>query len=83
MRKVLFISGQTQDMADTVKKPVVEGFPLKVCTSRLSEQEKIQWVRGSVFQVLHPAELCRIWLQNAKPLRHVQHSRWPGKGVFP
>lgn len=72
MRKVLFINGQSQDVADILQKYAVEGFSLEVCSSRLSEQEKIERVRGAEFLVLHPAVICRIVLQNAKNLRHIQ-----------
>jgi len=72
MHKVLFINGQSKYIADIVEKYAVKGFSLEVCSSRLSEQEKIERVRGVEFLVLHPADICIDVLQNAKSLRHIQ-----------
>lgn len=72
MYKVLFINGQSQDVADIVVRSAAEGFTLEVCSSKLSEQEKIERVREAEFLILHPADLCRNVIQNATKLRHVQ-----------
>ena len=72
MHKVLFINGQSQDVADIVAQFAAEGFALEVCSSKLSEQEKIERVSEAEFLILHPADLCRNVIQNATHLRHVQ-----------
>ena len=72
MHKVSFINGQSQEVAEIVGKSVPSGFALEICSSKLSEQEKMERVGEAEFLILHPAELCRSLMQNAKNLRHVQ-----------
>lgn len=72
MHKVLFINGQSQEVADIVAKYMPEGYFLDVCASGLSEQETIGRIGEAEFLILHPATMCRTVLQNAKKLRHVQ-----------
>lgn len=72
MHRVLFINGQSQEVADIVGNSAPKGFVLDICSSRLSEREKIERVARADFLILHPAELCRSVIQNAKNLGHVQ-----------
>ena len=72
MHRVLFINGQSGDVADIVKSSTPDGFSLEICPNNLSEEEKMARVKEADFLVLHPAELCRTELQNATNLRHVQ-----------
>ena len=72
MHRVLFINGQSGDVADIVKNSTPEGFCLAVCPSSLSEEDKMARAREADFLILHPAAISGYVLQNAKQLRHVQ-----------
>ena len=72
MRKVLFINGQSQEVANIVGKSVPDGFCLETCPSAAGEAEKLERVREAEFLILHPAKIDRNVFQNAKKLRHVQ-----------
>lgn len=72
MHKVLFINGQSQEVADIVLKYLPDGYFLDVLASGLNEQEKNERIGEAEFLILHPAVLCRTELQNALRLRHVQ-----------
>lgn len=72
MRNVLFINGQSDDVARIVEKSMPTGFVLDICSSKLSEQEKIERVGEAEFLIMHPAEISRTVLQSAEKLRHVQ-----------
>jgi phosphoglycerate dehydrogenase-like enzyme len=72
MHKVFFINGQSQSVADIVEKSVPYGYSLEVLPSRSSDSWKIEQAGEAEFLILHPAELSRSFLQNAKNLRHVQ-----------
>jgi phosphoglycerate dehydrogenase-like enzyme len=72
MRKVVFINGQSQGVADIVEKYRPDGFALETISSRAGDPEKIERVREAEFLILHPANIGRSILQNAKKLRHIQ-----------
>ena len=72
MRKVVFFNGQSDKIAEIVQKCFQESFCLEVFPSSLSDSEKIQRVSEAEFLILHPAEMSRSVLQNAKKLRHIQ-----------
>lgn len=72
MHRVLFINGQSQDVADIVRKCMPKNYSLDVCASGLSDQETVERIGEAEFLILHPATMCRMMFQNAKSLRHVQ-----------
>lgn len=72
MHKALFINGQSQAVADIVRKSAPYGYPLEVLRSEASDLEKIEGIGEAEFLILHPAEASRSVLQNAKNLRHIQ-----------
>lgn len=72
MHKVLFINGQSQEVADIVLKYLPDGYFLDVLASGLNEQEKNERIGEAEFLILHPAVLCITELQNSLRLRHVQ-----------
>lgn len=72
MNRVVFFSGQSQDVADIVKSLMPEGFSLDVYSSKGSAAEKAEQIATAEFLILHPAELDRSLLQNAKKLCHIQ-----------
>jgi phosphoglycerate dehydrogenase-like enzyme len=72
MRKVVFINGQSRDVAHIVEKYRPDGFILETIASVASDSEKIDRVREAEFLILHPANIGRIILQNAKMLHHIQ-----------
>jgi phosphoglycerate dehydrogenase-like enzyme len=72
MKKVIFLSGQPDGVADIVRQCMPPGFEFSVHPSSLSELEKTALVQDVDFLILHPAEISRPVLQNAKRLRHIQ-----------
>lgn len=72
MNKVVFFNGQSSDVAAIVRQCMPPGFDLQVHPSSASESEKAALVQDVDFLILHPAEMSRAILQNAKKLRHIQ-----------
>jgi len=72
MNKVLFFSGQPQQVADMFLANQPVGFTASAHSSRLSDDEKIELVREAEYIVLHPAELSERVLREAKQLRLLQ-----------
>jgi phosphoglycerate dehydrogenase-like enzyme len=76
MKKVVFFNGQSNEVAEIVRtcmpQGFAQGFELHVHPSSLSEAEKAAVVSDVDFLLLHPAEMTRPVLQNAKKLRHIQ-----------
>ena len=72
MHKALFINGQSQAVADIVRKSAPYGYSLEVLRSEASDLEKIEGIGEAEFLILHPAKASRSVLQNAKNLRHIQ-----------
>ena len=72
MSKVVFINGQSRDVADIVLGTAPCGFSCTVVPDDLGETELLQQVSDADFLILHPANICGKILQNAKNLRHIQ-----------
>lgn len=72
MKKVLFFNGQSDDVAAIVRQCMPPGFDLEVRPSSSSAVEKAALVQDVDYLILHPAEMSRAVLQEAKRLRHIQ-----------
>lgn len=72
MSKVVFINGQSRDVADIVLGTAPCGFCCTVVPDDLGETELLQQVSDADFLILHPENICGKILQNAKNLRHIQ-----------
>ncbi|SDI25717.1 2-hydroxyacid dehydrogenase [Propionivibrio dicarboxylicus] len=72
MHKAVFFSGQSEKVAEILEQSMPEGFCLEVCPSSTSDDEKIARIEEAEFLILHPADIDRNVLQNAKKLRHIQ-----------
>lgn len=72
MKKVLFFNGQSDDVAAIIRQCMPPGFDLEVRPSSSSAVEKAALVQDVDYLILHPAEMSRAVLQEAKRLRHIQ-----------
>lgn len=72
MKKVLFFNGQSDDVAAIVRQCMPPGFDLEVRPSSSSAVEKAALVQDVDYLILHPAEMSRAVLQEARRLRHIQ-----------
>ncbi len=72
MSKVLFFSGQPQQVADMFMEKSPAGFTATAASSRLSAAEKIELIQGVQYLVLHPAELANEVLREGRHLRLIQ-----------
>ena len=72
MSKVLLINGQSQQVADTFAALAPAGFETAWIPASLSDDEKIDHLRGVEFVVLHPAALSGKVMRAAGALRLIQ-----------
>lgn len=74
MKKILFINGQSQNVADifTGMMPEGGGYETACVPASLDDAEKIKALEGVEYLVLHPATLSGDVLRQAKSLRLVQ-----------
>lgn len=72
MKEVVFFNGQSNEVANIVRRCMPPDFNLQVHPSSLSESERLAVVQDVDFLILHPAEINKTVLQNAKKLRHIQ-----------
>lgn len=72
MHNVLFLSGQSAQVAEIVQGYALEGFELAVHPGNISEEEKKALIRDTEFLLLHPADISASVLQAARKLKHIQ-----------
>ena len=72
MFKVVFFTGQGQEVVDIFQGMCPEGFEVAWRPHRASDEEKLPLVRDMDFLVLHPAEFSGDLLREAKGLRLIQ-----------
>ena len=72
MSKVVFFTGQGQEVIDIFEGMCPEGFEVASRSHRISDDEKLPLVKERDFLVLHPAEVSSDLLREAKKLRLVQ-----------
>lgn len=72
MSKVLLINGQSQQVADTFAALAPAGCEIAWIPASLSDEEKIEHLRGVEFVVLHPAALSGAVMRAARSLRLIQ-----------
>jgi phosphoglycerate dehydrogenase-like enzyme len=72
MKKVLFINGQRQEIANIFCEKAPEGFDVSWRPYSLSENEKAGMIKDVEFLVLHPAVVSQSVLREAKSLRLIQ-----------
>lgn len=72
MSKVVFFTGQGQEVIDIFEGMCTEGFEVASRSHRISDEEKLPLVKDMEFLVLHPAEVSSDLLREAKGLRLVQ-----------
>jgi phosphoglycerate dehydrogenase-like enzyme len=72
MSKVVFFTGQGQEVIDIFQGMCPEGFEVTSRAHRISDEEKLPLVRDMDFLVLHPAEFSNDLLREAKELRLIQ-----------
>lgn len=72
MHKVLFINGQSPQVADTLAGLMPEGFSLQTVLAKAPEAELVSAVADADFLVLHPATVGASVLRAASRLRLVQ-----------
>lgn len=72
MNKILFINGQTQQVADILAGMGREGFELRTLPAGAEAAEKVANLQDTDFLVLHPAALSGDILRRSKNLRLIQ-----------
>jgi phosphoglycerate dehydrogenase-like enzyme len=72
MKKVLFINGQRQEIADIFCAKAPEGFDASWLPYGLEEKEKARLIQDIEFLVLHPAVISQDLLREASSLRLIQ-----------
>lgn len=72
MSKVVFFTGQGQEVIDIFEGMRPEGFEVASRSHRISDEEKLPLVKDMDYLVLHPAEFSSDLLREAKSLRLVQ-----------
>ena len=72
MRQAVFFNGQSDKVAEILRNSMPSGYALDVYPSTLSAAEKIERLADAEFLILHPSDIGRNVLQNAKKLRHIQ-----------
>ena len=72
MKKVLFINGQREEVANIFYKKAPEGFDVSWRPYPLNDNEKADRIKDVEFLVLHPAVVSQSVLREAKSLRLIQ-----------
>lgn len=74
MKRILFINGQSQDVADIFSgmKPEGAEYETRCIPANLDDGEKIKALEGIEYLILHPATLSADILRQAKSLKLVQ-----------
>lgn len=72
MKKVLFLNGMNQHVADIFSEMMPEGFELSCQPGNLSDEKKIELIRDVDFLVMHPAVISGMVLREAKSLQLIQ-----------
>jgi phosphoglycerate dehydrogenase-like enzyme len=72
MKKVLFINGQREEIADIFCEKAPEGFDVSWRPHSLNDNEKAGLIKDVEFLVLHPAVVSQNLLREAKSLRLIQ-----------
>jgi phosphoglycerate dehydrogenase-like enzyme len=72
MKKVLFINGQREEIANIFCEKAPEGFDVSWRPYSLKDNEKAAMIKDVEFLVLHPAVVSQSVLKEAKSLRLIQ-----------
>jgi len=72
MKKVLFINGQREEVANIFYEKAPEGFDVSWRPYPLNDNEKADMIKDVEFLVLHPAVVSQSVLREAKSLRLIQ-----------
>jgi len=72
MKKVLFINGQREEVANIFCEKAPEGFNVSWQPYPLNDNEKADMIKDVEFLVLHPAVVSQSVLREAKSLRLIQ-----------
>jgi phosphoglycerate dehydrogenase-like enzyme len=72
MSKVVFFTGQGQEVIDIFEGMCPDGFEVTSRSHRISDEEKLPLVKEMEFVALHPAEISGDLLREAKALRLIQ-----------
>jgi len=72
MKKVLFINGQREEIANIFCEKTPEGFDVSWRPYNLNDNEKAGMIEDVEFLVLHPAAVSQSVLREAKSLRLIQ-----------
>ena len=72
MKKVLFINGQREEIANIFCEKTPEGFDVSWRPYNLNDNEKAGMIKDVEFLVLHPAAVSQGVLREAKSLRLIQ-----------
>jgi phosphoglycerate dehydrogenase-like enzyme len=72
MKKVLFINGQREEIADILCEKAPQGFDVSWRPYSLNDNQKAGMIKDVEFLVLHPAAVSQSVLREAKSLRLIQ-----------
>jgi phosphoglycerate dehydrogenase-like enzyme len=72
MKKVLFINGQREEVANIFYEKSPKGFDVSWRPYPLNDNEKAEMIKDVEFLVLHPAVVSQSVLREAKSLRLIQ-----------
>lgn len=72
MRKVVFFTGQSMEVAERFQQFCPPGFDVGIYSDQLPKKEKIALIQDAEYLVLHPAEISAAVLREARQLRLIQ-----------
>lgn len=73
MKNVIFFNGQSNEVAEIVRASMPEGFEMQVYPGSLTDAEKGPLLEiGGEYLILHPAQLSKTAMAQARNLRHIQ-----------